>query len=35
MMKMLGCDDHGLVDISATALKTDINGSILASLKNI
>ena len=30
MMKMLGRDDQGFVDISATALKAAINGSILA-----
>ena len=27
---MLGCDDHGFVDINAMALNAAINGSILA-----
>ena len=30
MMNMPGRDDHGFVDISATALNTAIRGSILA-----
>jgi hypothetical protein len=34
-MKMLGRDDHGFVDIAATALKATISGSILADPRGL